>query len=288
MCRLLAAPGEAPGCGCGSAYVETDVPALLGGKFQLIRCLGAGGMGAVYLARDVRLQRSVAVKALAGTSASGLKALGLEAWAMAGVAHPGLAAIHGIESWRGRPFLLIEYLAGGTLADRLRSGPVPEEEAVRTAAALADALAALHDAGYRNGYGKPSNIGFTAGGSPKLLDFGLARGAGSAAAGGTLRYASPEILSDRPAGEADDVWSLCVVLYEMVSGEHPFDGGSADEVARRIRRRRIARPGAAAGEGPPTPVIAFAAATLRGARSARPATARAFAAALRSAAADGA
>ena len=165
---------------------------------------------------------------------------------------------------------------------------MPEEEAVRTAAALADALAALHDAGYRNGYGKPSNIGFTAGGSPKLLDFGLARGAGSAAAGGTLRYASPEILSDRPAAEGDDVWSLCVVLYEMVSGEHPFAGGSADEVARRIRRRRIGRPGAAAGEGPPTPVIAFAAATLRGARSARPATARAFAAALRSAAADGA
>ena len=165
---------------------------------------------------------------------------------------------------------------------------MPEGKAVRTAAALADALAALHDAGYLHGDVKPSNIGFTAGGSPKLLDFGLARGAGSAAAGGTLRYASPEILSDRPAGEGDDVWSLCVVLYEMVSGEHPFAGGSADEVARRIRRRRIGRPGAAAGEGPPTPVIAFAAATLRGARSARPATARAFAAALRSAAADGA
>ena len=80
---------------------------------------------------------------------------------------------------------------------------------------------------------KPSNIGFTAGGSPKLLDFGLARGAGSAATGGTLRYASPEILSDRPAAEGDDVWSLCVVLYEMVSGEHPFAGGSTDEVARR-------------------------------------------------------
>ena len=110
---------------------------------------------------------------------------------------------------------------------------MPEGEAVRTAAALADALAALHDAGYLHGDVKPSNIGFTAGGSPKLLDFGLARGAGSAAAGGTLRYASPEILSDRPAGEGDDVWSLCVVLYEMVSGEHPFAGGSADEVAGR-------------------------------------------------------
>ena len=152
----------------------------------------------MYLARDVRLQRSVAVKALAGTSASGLKALGLEAWAMAGVAHPGVAGIHGIESWRGRPFLLIEYLAGGTLADRLRSGPVPEGEAVHTAAMVADALAAFHDTGCLHGDVKPSNIGFTAGGSPKLLDFGLARGAGSAAAGGTLRYASPGRSS--PAG----------------------------------------------------------------------------------------
>ena len=286
-CRLLAAPGEAPGCGCGSAYVETEVPALLGGKFQMIRRLGAGGMGAVYLARDLRLQRSVAVKTLAGTSASGLTAPGLEAWAMADVAHPGVAGIHGIESWRGRSFLVVEYLAGGTLADRLRNGPVPEGEAVHTAAALADALAALHDAGYLHGDVKPNNIGFTAGGSPKLLDFGLARGAGSAAAGGTLRYASPEILSGRPAEEGDDVWSLCVVLYEMVSGEHPFAGGSADQVARRIRKRRIRHPGAA-GAGAASPVIAFAAATLRGERSARPATARAFAAALRSAAGDGA
>ena len=283
VCRLLAAPGEAPGCGCGSAYVETEVPALLAGKFRMIRRLGAGGMGAVYLARDVRLQRSVAVKALPGTSVSGL-----EAWAMADVAHPGVAGILGIESWRGRPFLLLEYLAGGTLADRLRSGPVPEREAVHTAAVLADALAALHDAGYLHGDVKPSNIGFTAGGAAKLLDFGLARASGSGAAGGTLRYASPEILSGQLPGEADDVWSLCVVLYEMASGEHPFEGGSADEVARRIRRRRIGRPGAAVGPGPPTALIAFAAATLRGARSARPATARAFASALRRAGGGGA
>ena len=283
VCRLLAAPGEASGCGCGSAYVETEVPALLGGKFRMIRRLGAGGMGAVYLARDVRLQRSVAVKALPGTSVSGI-----EAWAMADVAHPGVAGILGIESWRGRPFLLLEYLAGGTLADRLRSGPMPEREAVHTAAVLAEALAALHDAGYLHGDVKPSNIGFTTGGAAKLLDFGLARGAGSGAAGGTLHYASPEFLSGRLAGEADDVWSLCVVLYEMVSGKHPFEGESADEVARRIRRRRIDRPAAAAGPGPMSPVIAFAVATLQSARSARPATARAFAAALRRAAGDGA
>ena len=97
---------------------------------------------------------------------------------------------------------------------------------------------------------KPSNVGLTANGSPKLLDFGLARGANDAVTrGGTLRCLSPEALSGRAAGEADDVWSLCVILYEMASGEHPFAGSGVDEVADGIRRRRpgrLARPPAAA------------------------------------------
>ena len=88
---------------------------------------------------------------------------------------------------------------------------------------LADALAALHEKGFLHGDIKPSNIGFTSNGSPKLLDFGLARTADDAAGlGGTLRNASPEALAGRPPDEADDVWSLCVVLYEAVSGRHPF------------------------------------------------------------------
>ena len=87
------------------------------------------------------------------------------------------------------------------------------------------ALAALHEKGFLHGDIKPSNIGFTLEGSPKLLDFGLARSTDDAAtAGGTLRHVSPEALSGRPAEEADDVWSLWVVLYETVSGRHPFAG----------------------------------------------------------------
>ena len=95
---------------------------------------------------------------------------------------------------------------------------------------------------------KPSNVGFTSDGSPKLLDFGLARETSDAAAtrGGTVRYLSPEVLSGRPADEADDVWSLCVMLHEIVSGEHPFTGNGVDEVTDRIRRQRSrsGRPGA--------------------------------------------
>ena len=284
-CGSVADAGDPPGCSCASAYTEARVPALLAGKFRLTRRLGAGGMGVAYLARDLRLERNVAVKTAAGMSVLGLMGLKPEAWAMANLSHPAVAQVHGIESWRGRAFLVVEYLAGGTLADRLRRGRAPEREAVSIAAALADALAALHDVGYLHGDVKPSNIGFTAAGSPKLLDFGLAREAndGDAIVGGTLRYASPEVLCGHPADEADDVWSLCVVLYEMSTGEHPFAGGGVDEVTRRIRRRRVGRHGGrpTAERRPASPAAAFAASVLSAARPARPATARAFAEALR-------
>ena len=271
--------GKPRACGCGTAYVEAEVPKLLAGKYRLTRRLGRGGMGAVYLARDLRLGRDVAVKTLTGMSASRLMGLKPEAWAMATVTHPAVVQIHGIESWRGRPFLVVEFLAGGTLKDRLRHGPLPAPEAVAVAALLSDALAALHAAGYLHGDVKPSNVGFTSGGSPKLLDFGLARAANDTATiGGTLAYQSPEALSGRAA---DDVWSLCVVLHETASGEHPFAGGDIEEVADRIRRRRLA-PGAGsvAGSDSSSRVLAFTASMLASSRSARPATAHAFGQAL--------
>ena len=284
VCRCVTGSGEPSGCDCGSAYIEAAVPRLLAGKLRLTRRLGSGGMGAVYLARDVELDRDVAVKALAGMSAGRSPVLNPEACAMARVAHPGVAQIYGVKSWRGRPFLVVEFLPGGTLADRLREGPVPAPQSVAIVADLAEALAALHRSGYLHGDVKPSNIGFTADGAPKLLDFGLARRTHDAAvAGGTLRYLSPEVLSGRPADEADDVWSLCVVLYEMVCGEHPFagGGGDSDEVADRIRRQLVGRGARSATDSETqSPVAAFAASMLRAAKSARPATGRAIADAL--------
>ena len=100
-------------------------------------------MGAVYLARDVRLERDVAVKTLLGMSVPGLMGLKPEARAMATVTHASVAQIYGIEFWRGRAFLVVELLAGGTLADRLRRGPVPAPRAVSITAAVADALHAV-------------------------------------------------------------------------------------------------------------------------------------------------
>ena len=282
VCGCVTGADESPVCGCGPAYEEAEGPRLLAGKFRLARRLGAGGAGSVYLARDVRLDRDVAVKTLAGTSLLRLRGLKREAWAMARVAHPAVAQIHGVEFWRGRPFLVMELLLGGTLSDRLREGPLAAGRAVAVTLDLADALAALHRAGYVHGDVKPSNIGLTADGSPKLLDFGLARGARDATvAGGTLRYLSPEVLDGRPAGEADDVWSLCVVLSETVSGEHPFAGGDDGAVADRIRHRRL-RPGLppARSSEDQSAVAAFAASVLTAPRPARPATARAFADAL--------
>ena len=282
-CGSVSGADEPPGCDCGSAYVATEAPRLLAGKLRLTRRLGAGGTGSVYLARDVGLDRDVAVKTLVGMSVPRLLRLKPEARAMARVAHPAVAQIHGVESWRGRPFLVMEFLPGGTLADRLRDGPVPAPEAVAITTTLAEALTAVHEAGYVHGDVKPSNIGFTADGSPKLLDFGLARRTLDAAVvGGTLRYLSPEVLSGRPAEEADDVWSLGVVLYEMASGEHPFSGGGVEEATEWIRRQRLA-----ASAGTPSgskansaAVVAFATSLLTMPRSARPASARAFVAAL--------
>ena len=282
-CGNLAGAGEVAACGCGADYLEVEAPTLLAGKYRLTRRLGRGGTGEVYLARDLRLQRDVAVKALSGESVRRLMALRPEAWSMATLTHPAAAQIYAIEFWRGRSLLVVEFLAGGTLADRLRNGPVPARRAAGVIATLADALAALHDAGYLHRDIKPSNIGFTADGLPKLLDFGLSREADDAAlAGGTPHYCSPEVLSGRPAGPADDVWSLCVVLYEMVSGRHPFVDTGTGAATDRIRRQRLAdRALPEDGSEPSSAVLGFAASMLTARPSSRPATARALADALR-------
>ncbi len=282
VCRCVVVAGAPPECECEVDYKETEVPKLLAGKFRLKRRLGVGGMGAVYLARDLQLERDVAVKTLGRASVYQLMRLKAEARTMATITHPAAAQIYGIEFWQGRPFLIVEFLSGGTLEDRLKDGPIPPLKALSTITGLADALAALHEKGFLHGDIKPSNIVYASNGSPKLLDFGLARETDdTVTAGGTLRFMSPEVLSGRPADEADDVWSLCVVLYEMVSGRHPFADPDIDEVIDRIRRQRlVGEAGSATGSKDVSTVIWFATSILTAPRSERPANARAFAEAL--------
>jgi serine/threonine protein kinase len=229
----------------------------LAGKFTLERRLGSGGIGVVYLGTDTRLDRRVALKTLPRLRTGAAAAMHAEARAMAAVEHASVAVLYELQVWRETPVLVVEYLAGGTLAARLVDGALPAREAVTLATTLADALSALHGRGWLHGDIKPSNIGIGRDGAPKLLDFGLtrlvahARPSAPEAAGdacgtpgcdtceplaGTPLYLSPEALDGRPGGAHGDVWALSLVLFEMVAGAHPFRASSLDAVLHRVRR----------------------------------------------------
>ena len=177
---------------------------------------------------------------------------------MAALSHPNLAMIYGIEFYRGIPMLVVEYLAGGTLADRLRRGPLPWHDAVALGATLADVVDRMHGAGILHRDIKPSNVGFTAEGVPKLLDFGLARAVeavreldrteparppeappvrgmvegdateddltGAGAVAGTVAYLSPEAIRGDAPDPSFDLWGVSVVLFEAIAGVNPAKG----------------------------------------------------------------
>jgi serine/threonine protein kinase len=229
-------------------------------------------MAVVYLAHDEGLDRPVALKTLPRILPEAVQRLRREARAMASVSHPAVATIHGVESWRAAPVLVVEFLAGGTLADRLRDGPIAEAEVVAFARQVLGGLSHLHRAGMLHRDLKPSNIGFTADGAAKVLDFGLSRlvvsgpatrarfgfdsagvshseasqGLGATAVAGTPLYMSPEVLDGGPPDARLDLWALAVVMREALAGHHPWAGLRVEEVLRRIRERGAAEPPAGA------------------------------------------
>jgi len=263
-CRTVHPP-ETSTCNCGGIPITALVPYTLRGSFRLEQRIGAGGMGVVYRARDLTLAREVAIKTLPRVSPEEAAALRREARAMAALSHPNLAVIFGAETWRGTPLLVVEYLGGGTLADRLRTRTSPPAEIIDLGITLTDALEHIHNAGILHCDIKPSNIAFTSHNVPKLLDFGLAHilreshrrvgndgtttsgisrpedPAGSAqwseALGrfvGTPVYMSPEAVRTLPPTASFDVWSLTVVLYEALAGSNPFMARSKFEVYTKI------------------------------------------------------
>jgi hypothetical protein len=256
-------PPDTAVCDCGADLDPSLVPFVLSGKFQLDRRLGRGGMGVVYRGLDMDLGRHVALKTLPHVGPDDAARLRREAKAMAAVQHENLAIIFGAETWFGTPILVVELLAGGTLAERLRNGRVAYPRALEIGIALARGIEHLHRAGVLHCDIKPSNIGFTRDDVPKLLDFGLATilrerlasgntttRSGSAMGrfaavtpigdpgvlhfGGTPRYMSPEAMAGHPPQQASDVWSLSVVLFEMIAGRPPFDGASLAAIAESI------------------------------------------------------
>src|SRR5919201_1957668 len=221
------------------------------GPYEIVAPLGAGGMGEVYRARDTRLDRTVAVKVLPAHLASDPEfraRFDREAHAIGALGHPNICVLHDVGQHDGIDFLVLEYLEGETLADRLKNGPLPLDQVLRYAVDIADALHTAHQARIVHRDLKPSNIMLVrrrGSGGPvvKLLDFGLARPTGAAASlaeavtastplssvgtvTGTLQYMAPEQLEGRPADERADVWAFGCVLYEMLAGKRAFEAGS--------------------------------------------------------------
>lgn len=251
QCSRVNPPGLVTCEGCGSSTQVGTLPSELFGKFRVEERIGHGGMGIVYRAADITLDRSVALKTLPARTPEDAQRLRREARTMAAITHPNLALILGVETWQGIPIVVLEYLAGGTLERRLQSGPLPLAEVLELTRLMSRVLEKIHRAGILHRDVKPSNIGFTADGVPKLLDFGLARivGEASPAAGtpfglgqsqtgfaGTPLYMCPEAFDMARPGASFDLWSLSVVAFEAASGTHPFERMNTTETLRAIRR----------------------------------------------------
>lgn len=214
------------------------------GPYLILDSLGAGGMGAVFRARDERLGREVAIKVLPGSFASDpdrLRRFEIEARAAGGLDHPNLLVIHDVGTHEGHPFLVSELLEGENLRTRLHRGPLPSSQTLAVASQIASGLAAAHEHNIIHRDLKPENLFLTKDGRTKILDFGLAKELPSkdgaiqdetftqpnelTAPGrllGTPGYMSPEQLRGQPVDHRSDIFAFGCVLFEMVSGRAPF------------------------------------------------------------------
>jgi Tol biopolymer transport system component len=231
------------------------------GSYPIEREVGRGGMGVVYLARDPRLERSVAIKVLPdelSADAERLARFEREARLLASVHHPNIAGIYGLEHDGDRRFLVLEYVEGETLAERLERGPMPLEETMDLCRQIAAALEAAHETGIIHRDLKPGNVKLTPAGEVKVLDFGLAKGGGSGTTSsatdlsqsptlvpaatmegvilGTAAYMSPEQARGRAVDKRTDIWAFGCVLFECLTGQQAFVGETVSDTIARILR----------------------------------------------------
>ncbi len=232
------------------------------GPYEILSPLGAGGMGEVYKARDTRLDRTVAIKVLPAELAENPERRARferEARAVSALNHPHICTLHDVGQQDGVDYLVLEYLEGETLADRLSKGALPIEQALRLGAQIADALDKAHRAGIVHRDVKPGNVMLTKSGA-KLLDFGLARVAGPAPISGglstsptqakplteegsllgTFQYMAPEQLEGKKGDARTDIFALGSVVYEMVTGRRAFEGKSPASLIAAILEREPA------------------------------------------------
>ena len=241
------------------ALAEGRARSMLGrvlGHYQIVAFLGAGGMGEVYRARDSRIRRDVAVKVLPPGIAAHPERLRLfeqEARAAGATNHPNILTIYDVGIQDGAPYVVYELLDGITLRDTLRKGALSRRKALEYARQIANGLAAAHDKGITHRDLKPENLFLTRDGRAKILDFGLAKltlpessareettesapssqnGSGSVL--GTPGYMAPEQLRGGIVDHRTDLFNLGAILFEMLTGERPFRGGSTTEILNAV------------------------------------------------------
>ena len=245
----------------GAQFADATRSNLIGrriGTYEIQALLGAGGMGEVYRARDIQLGRDVAIKVLPSAFLADLDRLARlerEARVLASLNHAHIGAIYGLERVDHSPALVLELVDGEMLAERIARGPIPVDEALQIARQIADALAAAHEHGIIHRDLKPTNIKVTDGDTVKVLDFGLAKAAGPAAASsadamsaptlephatqpgiilGTAAYMSPEQAAGKPVDKRSDLWAFGAVLLEMLTGRQVFKGDTASHVLAAV------------------------------------------------------
>jgi eukaryotic-like serine/threonine-protein kinase len=228
------------------------------GAYEVHDLIAVGGMGAVYRARDTRLMRDVAIKILPPLftmDPERLMRFQREARVLAALNHPNIATIHGIEKANHIHAIVLEFIEGDTLADRIGRGPIPLDNTLKIARQLADALEAAHEKGFIHRDLKPANIKITSDGTVKVLDFGLAKIAAGALATdpaeptlsfdgtrdgrviGTAAYMSPEQARGQTVDKRTDIWAFGCVLYEMLTGRPTFSGETVSDIIAGVLER---------------------------------------------------
>src|SRR4249919_1179019 len=229
------------------------------GSHELIGLLGKGGMGEVYRARDTKLKREVAIKILPdefSRDPDRVRRFQREAEVLASLNHPNIAAIHSLEETNGSRFLVLELVEGETLAERVKRGPIPVDEALSIAKNICEALEAAHEKSVVHRDLKPANVKITPEGKVKVLDFGLAKAFETDASKGNLSqsptlsmaatnagmilgtaaYMSPEQAKGRTVDKRTDIFAFGAVLYEMLTGRAAFDGDDVQDILGAVLR----------------------------------------------------
>jgi Tol biopolymer transport system component len=228
--------------------------------YEITGLVGKGGMGEVYQAKDTKLGRDVAIKVLPEEFARDTERIARfqrEAKLLAALNHPNIAAIYGLEESGGTHFLVLELIGGDTVADRIKAGAIPPEEALNLALQIVEALETAHEKGVIHRDLKPSNIKVTPDGKVKVLDFGLAKAYAGGTADinmsnsptlsdaatqqgvilGTAAYMSPEQARGETVDKRADIWAFGVVLFEMLTGKQAFTGKTVSDTLASVLAR---------------------------------------------------